>query len=91
MQKINKVVTTTNDFSMEDDPVMKRVNEQLTYLTESLDLSPQEQKNWFYRLRREERELDKQQKVQEKLNAKRNLKRMIKKLKIPHMKKLGKK
>lgn len=74
---------------MEDDPVMKRVSQQLDYLTESLQLSPQERKRWFYRLRREERELERQREIQAKLNAKKVIKKMVRKLKIPQMKQLG--
>ena len=74
---------------MEEDPVMRNVKQQLAYMTESLNLTPQQQRQWFFRLRREERELQKQQQIQEKINAKKAIKKMVKKLKLPQMRQIG--
>lgn len=73
----------------ETDPVMIRVNKQLSYITKSLNPTAQERKNWFYRLRREERELEYQREIQKKIDAKKEMKKMMKKIKYPQMQNIG--
>ena len=53
---------------------MRRVNKQLEYITKTLNPKPQERKNWFYKLRREEREIEHQNEIQKKINAKKEMK-----------------
>jgi len=84
-----KMITEKNQLEDIEDPVMRRVYSQLAFLTEEMSLTSREQKQWFFRLRREEKELEKQQNIQKKINAKKALKKMIRQLKIPQMKRLG--
>ncbi|CAI2381359.1 unnamed protein product [Moneuplotes crassus] len=78
-------VTSNSDI---DDPILGKVYSQLDYMTKEFNLTPAERKQWFYRIRREEKELDRQQKIQAKINAKKKIKKLVKKLKIPQMKQL---
>ena len=86
-----KVITQSNEnIQEEEDPVFLRVNKQLKYLENVLQLTPGEHKSWFYKLRREEKELEKQREIQRRIDAKKQVKRMMKKLKLPLLQKLGK-
>ena len=55
-------------------------------MTEEFGFDAQQRKNWFFRIRREERELEKQQALHKKIMAKKKLKKLIKR--IPEMKQL---
>lgn len=84
-----KTVTMTNKFDdPEENPVMNRVNKQLEYMTKYLNLDERQQKHWFYKIRREELELERQREVQAKINAKKETKRIMRKLKLPVLEKL---
>jgi len=65
--------------------VQQKIQSELRYLTEALDLDAPSQKHWYYKLKREYEEQEKTRKRMEGREARKNYRNMMKKLKLEEL------